>query len=65
MKVQYLITDHSHALAAVIIEMVRPAFREEELAELRGMLVEAVRGAIVSYEEKVARVASRIRPAQG
>jgi len=61
-KVQYLITDHSHALAAAVIEMVKPALREEELAELRGMLIEAAKGMLLSYEGKMSRVVRRLKP---
>ena len=64
MKVQYLMMDHSLALAAVIIEIFRPCLREEEIVEARGMVIEACKAAFISYEEKTARAVKRVKPSK-
>ena len=60
MRSESLTMDHAIALAQAVVEMVN--LRPEEQKELFGMVVQAARAMLLSYEEKADRMHRRIHP---
>jgi hypothetical protein len=61
---QSLMTDHAMAGAKAIVEIFRPCLRDEEVKEAFGMVYEALKATLISYEEKADRMCRRVKPSK-
>jgi hypothetical protein len=58
----YLVTDTAMELARAVLAIIAPCLREEEQREAFAEIYEAVKSALLKYEERAGRAHKRVNP---